>query len=318
PRAAADGHSLRAARRPFRGHSAELPHAWRTDRAARAGRGLCPQRGRHDENDHAACGLDPARPTAARLLRPRAARAGDRARRLDQCGDDRARRAERRRRHARRARQRLHRAGAVVESRCDHHHRPGFRGECFERPGLGAGCRRARPPRASLPEAAVRLGRFPPDGEPVDRPVVACENPVPGFVPGEFARTDAGVLRALLPRDAERCANRAGAGGPRLKRYSARTEPSRWNLQTRRLRPSFIIAPGLLGLGLLVAFAVGRYPVTLAELIEVFVSRLAGRPTGVPPAVENVVLLVRGPRVVAAALVGAALAVAGTAFQGLF
>src|SRR5262245_37224149 len=85
---------------------------------------------------------------------------------------------------------------------------------------------------------------------------------------------------------------------------------------TRRFLPGFIIALGLLALGLLVAFTVGRYPVTLADLIEVFVSRLAGRPTAVPPAVENVVLLVRGPRVVAAALVGAA--VAGTAFQGLF
>ena len=87
---------------------------------------------------------------------------------------------------------------------------------------------------------------------------------------------------------------------------------------TRRFLPGFIIALGLLALGLLVAFTVGRYPVTPADLIEVLVSRLAGRPTEVPPAVENVVLLVRGPRVVAAALVGAALAVAGTAFQGLF
>src|SRR6516162_8227238 len=87
---------------------------------------------------------------------------------------------------------------------------------------------------------------------------------------------------------------------------------------TRRFLPGFIIAFGLLALGLLVAFTVGRYPVSLAELIEVLVSRLAGRASAVPPAVENVVLLVRGPRVVAAALVGAALAVAGTAFQGLF
>jgi iron complex transport system permease protein len=38
----------------------------------------------------------------------------------------------------------------------------------------------------------------------------------------------------------------------------------------------------------------------------------------VSAAVENVVLLVRGPRVLAAVMVGAALAVAGTAFQGLF
>ena len=87
---------------------------------------------------------------------------------------------------------------------------------------------------------------------------------------------------------------------------------------TRHFLPGFIIALGLLALGLLVAFTVGRYPVTVAELVEVLVSRLAGRATAVPPAVENVVLLVRGPRVVAAALVGAALAVAGTAFQGLF
>ena len=87
---------------------------------------------------------------------------------------------------------------------------------------------------------------------------------------------------------------------------------------TRRFLPGLLIALGVLALGLLVAFTVGRYPVTLAELIEVLVSRLTGGATTVPPAVENVVLLVRGPRVVAAVLVGGALAVAGTAFQGLF
>ena len=60
PGAAADGHSLRAARRPFRGYSVELPDAGRIDRAPRAGREPCAQRRRHDENHHAACGLDPA------------------------------------------------------------------------------------------------------------------------------------------------------------------------------------------------------------------------------------------------------------------
>src|SRR5262249_57484221 len=87
---------------------------------------------------------------------------------------------------------------------------------------------------------------------------------------------------------------------------------------TPRFLPGLLIALGVLALGLLVAFTVGRYPVTLAELIEVLASRLMGRATTVPPAVENVVLLVRGPRVIAAVLVGGALAVAGTAFQGLF
>jgi iron complex transport system permease protein len=87
---------------------------------------------------------------------------------------------------------------------------------------------------------------------------------------------------------------------------------------TPRFLPGLLVALGVLALGLLVAFTVGRYPVTLAEFIEVLLSRLMGRTAAVPPAVENVVLLVRGPRVVAAVLVGGALAVAGTAFQGLF
>src|SRR6267378_535694 len=87
---------------------------------------------------------------------------------------------------------------------------------------------------------------------------------------------------------------------------------------TRHFLPGLTIALGVLALGLVVAFTIGRYPVSLAELIDVLVSRVTGRASGAPPAVENVVLLVRGPRVLAAMLVGAALAVAGSAFQGLF
>src|SRR5712671_4213483 len=87
---------------------------------------------------------------------------------------------------------------------------------------------------------------------------------------------------------------------------------------TRSAVPGFMIALAVLAAGLIVAFTVGRYPVSLAELADVLISKLSGRPSSAAPAVENVVLLVRGPRVVAAVLVGAALAVAGTAFQGLF
>jgi iron complex transport system permease protein len=70
---------------------------------------------------------------------------------------------------------------------------------------------------------------------------------------------------------------------------------------------------GLVVLGLVAtAFAVGRYPVSLSELLQV----LSGQP--VAANVETVVLQVRGPRVLAALLVGAALAAAGTAYQGMF
>jgi iron complex transport system permease protein len=67
----------------------------------------------------------------------------------------------------------------------------------------------------------------------------------------------------------------------------------------------------LLGLVAL-AFAVGRYPVSLSEILSV----LSGQP--VAANVETVVLQVRGPRVLAALLTGAALGAAGTAYQGMF
>src|SRR6201993_3601304 len=82
--------------------------------------------------------------------------------------------------------------------------------------------------------------------------------------------------------------------------------------------PGFAIALLVLAAGLILAFTLGRYPVSLSELFDVAVGRLTGRPSGVSPAAEDVIFLVRGPRVVAAVLIGAALAVAGTAFQGLF
>ncbi len=82
----------------------------------------------------------------------------------------------------------------------------------------------------------------------------------------------------------------------------------------RRLmtRTSYVAASAAVIALVGIAFAVGRYPVSLAELLSV----LTGQPVGAN--VETVVLQVRGPRVLAALLVGAALAAAGTAYQGMF
>jgi len=82
--------------------------------------------------------------------------------------------------------------------------------------------------------------------------------------------------------------------------------------------PGFAIAVGVLIAGLLAAFTVGRYPVGISDLVNVLASKALGHRTEVSPAVESVILQVRGPRVLAAVLIGAALALAGTAFQGLF
>jgi iron complex transport system permease protein len=87
---------------------------------------------------------------------------------------------------------------------------------------------------------------------------------------------------------------------------------------TRSALPGLAIAIAVLIAGLLLAFTVGRYPVSLGELASVLWAKATGAPQHVPEAVQSVILQVRGPRVLAAALIGAALAVAGTAFQGLF
>jgi iron complex transport system permease protein len=79
-----------------------------------------------------------------------------------------------------------------------------------------------------------------------------------------------------------------------------------------------LLGLGLIVLGVAVAFSVGRFPVGLIDLATALWSRVTGQPSGLAPAAEAVIFNIRGPRVLAAILCGAALAVAGTAFQGLF
>lgn len=86
----------------------------------------------------------------------------------------------------------------------------------------------------------------------------------------------------------------------------------------RSFTPGLLIALAVLIAALLLAFTVGRYPAGLGDLLDFIGGKLTGHAINIPPAAVDVLLHVRGPRVLAAVLVGAALAVAGTAFQGLF
>ncbi len=86
----------------------------------------------------------------------------------------------------------------------------------------------------------------------------------------------------------------------------------------RSSAPGLLIALAVLIAALVLAFTVGRYPAGLGDLFDVIVAKLSGGTAHVPAAAVDVLLQVRGPRALAAVLVGAALAVAGTAFQGLF
>ena len=79
-----------------------------------------------------------------------------------------------------------------------------------------------------------------------------------------------------------------------------------------------LLAALLLLAASLLALTVGRIPVGLADLFHLTVASVTGGSAGVDPLVETVLLQVRLPRVLAALLVGAALASAGAAYQGMF
>lgn len=66
------------------------------------------------------------------------------------------------------------------------------------------------------------------------------------------------------------------------------------------------------------SFMLGRYPVSPIELIKIILSDIIDIPQSWPDAAENVIFQIRLPRVLAAAIIGAALSLAGVSYQGMF
>jgi iron complex transport system permease protein len=80
------------------------------------------------------------------------------------------------------------------------------------------------------------------------------------------------------------------------------------------------LAVGCVGLVLLVAlsFSVGRFPISIGDVWRALWAAITGGESGLAANVQAVVIEVRAPRVAGAIAVGAALAAAGAAYQGLF
>lgn len=68
----------------------------------------------------------------------------------------------------------------------------------------------------------------------------------------------------------------------------------------------------------LVAFSVGRFPISPPELFSLLAAKLFGTVANAPENADLVLFGIRGPRIVAAFSVGAALAAAGATYQNLF
>src|SRR3954463_10965084 len=80
-----------------------------------------------------------------------------------------------------------------------------------------------------------------------------------------------------------------------------------------------LILPALLLLAASVAaLTIGHIHVGAADLFHLTLGTITGNPSGVDPLVETVLVRVRLPRVLSALMVGAALASAGAAYQGMF
>lgn len=86
---------------------------------------------------------------------------------------------------------------------------------------------------------------------------------------------------------------------------------------TRSPALAYVAALGALAALVALAFSVGRYPISPAELGTLLAAKLTGATHALPANVETVVLQIRGPRVLAALLVGAALAGAGVVYQAM-
>jgi iron complex transport system permease protein len=112
------------------------------------------------------------------------------------------------------------------------------------------------------------------------------------------------------------------AGGPRARVRAVETQGpvvvvgARLRRVSRRLTvPALIVIPILV---FVVSLTLGRYHVSLGELFTLFGSKLRLTDATVSQEVSTVILNVRLPRITAALLIGAGLALSGGAYQGMF
>ena len=82
-------------------------------------------------------------------------------------------------------------------------------------------------------------------------------------------------------------------------------------------RPHLIAIVGLIALTLL-AFAIGRFVIAPNELIAILWATFSNSTHTLPATYDTIIFEIRGPRIAAAVMIGAALAAAGTAYQSLF
>lgn len=85
-----------------------------------------------------------------------------------------------------------------------------------------------------------------------------------------------------------------------------------------RIRTAYMIAAIAAFVMIPLAFAVGQFPISITDIVSLIWSKLSGTISNAAPNADIVLFEIRGPRIAAAFMVGAALAAAGATFQNLF
>jgi len=67
-----------------------------------------------------------------------------------------------------------------------------------------------------------------------------------------------------------------------------------------------------------ISFLLGRYPISIYDVVLAIFSKILGFDSGLSESIETIIFQIRLPRILGAMLVGAALSIAGASFQGLF
>ncbi len=88
--------------------------------------------------------------------------------------------------------------------------------------------------------------------------------------------------------------------------------------KTKKFKIKFTILVVVFTVVFFGSFMLGRYPVSPPELMKIILSGIIDIPQSWPDAAENVIFQIRLPRVLAAAIIGAALSIAGVSYQGMF
>jgi len=89
-------------------------------------------------------------------------------------------------------------------------------------------------------------------------------------------------------------------------------------VSARRAPLAFLVLGLVLVASVVVAVGFGRVPISAADQLTIVIDRLGGRASTIDPRLASILLEIRLPRVLLAAVTGAALATAGAALQGLF